>query len=83
MRIKRVAEENNIPYQVQAEARATGTDANVIQTTRSGVVTALLSIPNRYMHTPSEIVDMQDVENAIRLLVLFIKSLKVEENWIP
>jgi len=83
MRMKKIAEENNIPHQIQAESRATGTDANVIQTTRSGVVTGLLSIPNRYMHTPSEIVDMQDVENAIRLLVLLIRDLRVGEDWIP
>jgi len=82
-RLVQVAEEHNLPYQVQAESRATGTDANVIQITREGVATGLVSIPSRYMHSPSEIIDLQDVENAISLLVFLLESLSPEENWIP
>ncbi|MEN3183670.1 MAG: M42 family metallopeptidase [Atribacterota bacterium] len=82
-RLVEVARMHGIPYQVQAESRATGTDANAIQITREGVVTGLIGIPNRYMHTPSEVIDTEDVENAIRLLVLFLESLTGEEDWIP
>lgn len=82
-RLVEVAKAHGIPYQVQAEPRATGTDANAIQVTREGVVTGLIGIPNRYMHTPSEIIDIEDVENAIQLLVLFLESLTGEEAWIP
>lgn len=78
-----LARAHGIPYQVQAESRATGTDANAIQITREGVVTGLIGIPNRYMHTPSEVIDTEDVENAVRLLVLFLENLSGDEDWIP
>ncbi|MEI6157710.1 MAG: M42 family peptidase, partial [Atribacterota bacterium] len=78
-----IASQNNIPFQVQAESRATGTDANPIQINRSGVTTGLVSIPNRYMHTPSEVVDLEDIDHAISLLSLFLQSLTTQENWIP
>jgi endoglucanase len=50
---------------------------------REGVATGLVSIPLRYMHTPSEIVDLVDVENSVQLLVEFAKSLKRGEygHW--
>jgi len=82
-RMVNIAKEGGIPYQVQAESRATGTDANVIQITREGVVTGLIGIPNRYMHTPGEIVDLEDLEHAIELLVRFLQSLEGNEEWIP
>ena len=78
-----IAKEKGIPYQVQAESRATGTDANAIQITREGVATGLVSIPNRYMHTPGEIVDLEDLEHTVKLLVLFLQSLQENEEWIP
>lgn len=67
----KIAQEQQIPYQIEAIPRGTGTDANVIQLTRSGVATGLVSIPNRYMHSPCEMIDLNDVENAIKLLALF------------
>jgi endoglucanase len=51
-RLFAAAKEKEIPYQVAANGRATGTDANTIQTSRGGVAAALISIPNRYMHSP-------------------------------
>ncbi len=78
-----IAEKNSIPYQVQAEARATGTDANAMQISRSGVVTALIGIPDRYMHTPSEVVDLEDLDNAISLLTKAVEWLKEGMSWIP
>lgn len=65
------AKENNIPYQIEAMPRGTGTDANVIQLSRAGVATGLVSIPNRYMHSPCEMVDLRDVEHTIKLLARF------------
>jgi endoglucanase len=47
---------------------------------RSGVATGLISVPLRYMHTPSEMVDLEDVEQSIRLLEGFAKDLQVGEN---
>ena len=69
------AKEENIPYQVVAAARATGTDANAIQLTKQGVATALISIPLRYMHTPVELISLIDVENTVKLIKAFIFKL--------
>ncbi len=80
-RILNVAEEQNIPVQRIAENRGTGTDANAIQL--SGAATALIAIPNRYMHTASEIISLDDVENIVKLVVNLIKSIKEEDTFIP
>ncbi len=78
-----VARKKKIPIQLAAESRPSGTDANVIQITRAGVASALVSIPNRYMHTPVEMVSLKDTEHAIRLLVEFVRSLKPGMEFIP
>jgi endoglucanase len=78
-----VAEKKKIPYQMKAEARATGTDANVIQITRAGVAAGLVGVPNRYMHTPVEMISLKDVKNIIRLLVEFVGSLKPGMDFTP
>ncbi|MEA3345391.1 MAG: M42 family metallopeptidase [Chloroflexota bacterium] len=69
----RTAEEHDIPYQLEVLERGT-TDARVIQTTRAGVPTGCLSIPCRYVHSPSEIVDYSDVLNAVKLLTALLSS---------
>jgi endoglucanase len=69
------AKKADVPYQLEADPRPTGTDARAIQMGRGGVATGLVSIPLRYMHTPSEVVDLEDVERCVRLLVEFAKSL--------
>ena len=76
------AKKLKIPYQIEAEARPTGTDARSMQIARNGVATALISIPLRYMHTPSEVIDLEDMENAVKLLVEFSLSLKSKEYGI-
>ena len=53
-RLVQVAKKKKIPYQIQAEPGGTGTDANAIQLSRAGVATGLVSVPQRYMHTPVE-----------------------------
>lgn len=75
------AKANNIPYQINAEPRPTGTDARVIQMTRRGVATGLLGIPLRYMHTPAEIADLNDIENCVRLLEAFALSVKSTDDF--
>lgn len=67
-RLAECAEREGIPYQIGAESRPTGTDARVIQMTRGGVATGLLGIPLRYMHTPSEVADLDDIEGCVRLI---------------
>jgi endoglucanase len=78
-----VAESENIPYQREGAPRGTGTDANVIQLTRAGVATGLVSIPNRYMHTPVELVSLNDLENAARLIAGFIRRLDETSQFLP
>lgn len=81
-RILACAEKEAIPYQLEADPRGTGTDARAIQISRGGVATGLISIPLRYMHTPSEVSDLDDIENCVRLLVAFSQSLKKGEYGI-
>jgi len=64
-----------IPYQLEGDPRPTGTDARAIQVAGRGVATGLISLPLRYMHTPSELVDLEDVESCIKLLVAFARSI--------
>lgn len=72
-----IAQAKNIPVQIEAIAKPTGTDAREIQVSNCGTKTGLISIPCRYMHTPNEIVSLRDAESAINLLVEF---LKVSDN---
>lgn len=82
-RLLALAAEKKIPLQINAEGRGTGTDANAMQLSRSGMATALLSIPNRYMHSPCELVDLRDVENCIALMAEFVLSLEAEADFTP
>lgn len=75
-RLLRAAKRLGIPHQFEADPRPTGTDARAIQMGRGGVATGLVSIPLRYMHTPSEVVDLEDVERCVQLLVEFAKGLE-------
>jgi endoglucanase len=71
----RAAKKLRIPYQVEADPRPTGTDARAIQVGRGGVATGVISIPLRYMHTPSEVVDLEDVERCVKLFVEFARGI--------
>ncbi|HEY0947738.1 MAG TPA: M42 family metallopeptidase [Opitutaceae bacterium] len=75
-RLVKAAKKGKIPYQLEADPRPTGTDARAIQMGRGGVATGLISVPLRYMHTPSELVDLQDVEHCVQLLVEFSLALE-------
>ncbi len=75
-RLTQCAKKLKLPHQFEGEPRPTGTDARAIQTGRSGVATGLISVPLRYMHTPSEMVDLEDVEHCVQLLVEFALSLE-------
>ena len=75
-RLLQAAKRLKIPYQLEADPRPTGTDARAIQMGRGGVATGLVSVPLRYMHTPSEVVDLEDVERCVQLFVAFALSLE-------
>ena len=69
----KTARKNKISYQLEVLERGT-TDATVIQLTKGGVPSGAVSIPSRYIHSASEIVDMDDVEAAVKLVVKFLKT---------
>jgi endoglucanase len=73
--LQELAKKHKIPLQLEIAPGHTGTDADAIHAQRTGVATAVLSIPNRYMHSPNEIVHLEDLDNAVKLLTEFIKSL--------
>ncbi len=77
------ARKKKIPYQVAAAPRGTGTDANAIQLSRSGVATGLVSVPNRYMHSAVELISLKDAENAAKLIAEWICTLKPGMDFIP
>ncbi len=69
----KAAEDANIPYQLEV-LEAGGTDGRAIQMTRSGVPAGCVSVACRYIHSPSEMVDSDDVENAVKLLVKLLSE---------
>ena len=74
-RLIEAADEHKIAYQLAASGKATGTDANAIQINRAGVATGLVSIPNRYMHSPVEMISLDDIDRAADLLARFAEGL--------
>jgi endoglucanase len=70
------AEAEGIEYSIGASGRGTSTDADVLQISRAGIPTGLVSIPLRYMHSPVEMVDLRDVEATVRLLAAFGARVK-------
>lgn len=69
-----LAKEGQIPYQMEVMGGATGTNADTLGTLKGGVATGLLSIPLKYMHTPVEVVDLDDVESVAQLLAAYLMS---------
>ncbi|HZU35419.1 MAG TPA: M42 family metallopeptidase [Gemmataceae bacterium] len=82
-RLESAAKAHEIPVQVRGAPRATGTDANVMQLSRDGVATGLVGIPNRYMHSPVELVCLDDLDKAARLLAEFCASVNTGMDWTP
>jgi endoglucanase len=69
--------------QVQAIPAMTGTDADAIRMTRTGVATGLVSIPNRYMHSPNQIVSRRDLDQAAELIAGFLAGLSEGDSFLP
>lgn len=77
------AKKAKIPYQIEPAPAGTGTDANAMQLNRAGMATALVSIPNRYMHSPCEAVSLRDVANAAKLIALVAAALHEKTDLVP
>jgi endoglucanase len=77
------AEAEGIPYAVEAAGRDTRTDAEGIFNAGRGIATALVSVPNRYMHSPNEMVALEDLERTARLLAAFARRLGDDVDFVP
>jgi len=80
-RLRRIAKRKRIPLQFEAYSTTGGTDAMAIYRSQGGVPVALLSIPNRYMHTTVEMLDLRDVQRTADLLAGFALDLKARERF--
>ncbi|CAN5288454.1 M42 family metallopeptidase [soil metagenome] len=72
----------NISYTVEASSRSTGTDADAIHFARAGIATGLVSCPNRYMHSPNEVVELSDVEDCARLIAAYVGGLDEDTDFV-
>lgn len=81
MRLEAVAKAKKIPLQHEAMSATSGTDTDVIFWTRGGIASALVSLPNRYMHSPVEVVSLKDLEQIPTLLAGFVQSVKKGEKF--
>ncbi|HEY1007467.1 MAG TPA: M42 family metallopeptidase [Sphingobacteriaceae bacterium] len=75
------AEKNDIPFQRQASSRSTGTDTDAFAYSAEGVVSALISLPLRYMHTTVEMVHKEDVDNVIRLIYESLLRIEAGQDF--
>lgn len=79
----KTAEDNKIPFQRQASSRWTGTDTDAFAYSNNGVVSALISLPLRYMHTTVEMVHKEDVDNVISLIYHALLAIVPEQDFRP
>ena len=77
------SEKEKISYTLQAAPADTGTDADAIYNALRGIPTGLISVPNRYMHSPNEMVALADLERAARLCAAFARRLDPAMDFIP
>jgi endoglucanase len=68
-----VAVENEIPYQLEVLTGGT-TDAAAMQITKSGVAAGCISVPCRYVHSPSEMIDINDLQDAVKLIIKMLEK---------
>ena len=68
---------------MQAIPAMTGTDADAIRMARAGVATGLVSIPNRYMHSPNQLVSRSDLDQAAELIADFLAGLSDGDSFLP
>lgn len=82
-KLRDAAAEEGIGVQVQALAAMTGTDADALRMSREGVATGLVSVPNRYMHSPNQVVSLADIEAAAALVAAFLVRLDADDAFLP
>ena len=82
-RLREAAKAEKIPFQIEAEPGVTGTDAGAMQVQRGGRATGLVSVGLRYMHTPTEVLKLSDLEAAVQVLKRFILDLDEDVSFVP
>ena len=82
-RLAAAAEAEGIPYAIEAASRDTHTDAEAIFNAHRGVATALVSVPNRYMHSPNEMIALEDLDRTARLFAAFVRRLAHDTDFVP
>ncbi len=82
-RLAEAADAERIPYAIEAASRDTHTDAEAIFNAHRGVATALVSVPNRYMHSPNEMIAIEDLDRTARLLATFVRRLAPDTDFVP
>jgi endoglucanase len=82
-RLVTAADRESIPYTIHAAPRFTSTDADAIYLSRAGVATGVVSVPNRYMHSPNEMVSLKDLERTAALIAAFVRDLAADTDLVP
>ena len=82
-RLQAAAADREIPLQMAADGRGTGTDANAIQLSRAGVAAGLVSVPNRYMHSAVEMISLDDIDRCADLLAAFAAGVEADADFTP
>ena len=77
------AKEKGIPFQQQALGATSPTDARVVQVSHGGVATGVISIPLRYMHTPAEVMSLDDVQSTIDLVCEYCRRIRPDTDFTP
>ena len=80
-RVRTVAKNEGIDLQLEATGTRTGTDADAFFTQRDGIPSVNLALPNRYMHTPVEVIDTTDIEDLARTLGAFAADVETDETF--
>lgn len=81
--LEATAGKHKIPYQTEGIGGRSATDADPIQYSRAGVAVGLIHVPLRYMHTPCELISLEDLTNTAKLLAAFVQELKPGTSFIP
>jgi len=81
--LTRLASDYEISCQINSISRPAGNDANAMQLNQGGMATGIVAIPNRYMHSPVEVVSLEDLDHAARLLAEFCLDIDEKMDFTP
>ena len=81
--LEKQAQEHDIPRQINGISKPAGNDGNALQISRAGVATGIIGIPNRYMHSPVEVISLDDLDNAAELIFRFCLSVDRDSDFTP